>query len=84
MSSQILDRNISYAYTDKVLDPCPWGPRIYYYGCAREGGNSGWLNNNLKEAEGSPEHYQVTAQWVFGKRWDPEQRVRDLWKVLEY
>ena len=24
MSEQILDFNIGYAYSDKVLDPCPW------------------------------------------------------------
>ena len=84
LSERILDRNISYAYTDKVLDPCPWGPRIYYYGCEREGGDSGWLKNNLKEAEGSPEFYQITAKWVFGNRWDPEKHIRDLWNVLEY
>ena len=84
LSERILDRNISYAYTDKVLDPCPWGPRIYYYCSQREGGDSGWLKNNLKEAEGSPEPHQITAKWVFGNRWDPEKRIRDLWKVLEY
>ena len=27
LSKQILDTNISYAYSDKVLDPCPWGLR---------------------------------------------------------
>lgn len=84
MSEQILDRNISYAYTDKVLDPCPWGLRTYYYNCAREGGNSGWLENNLKEADGSPEFYSITAQWTFGNKWDPEKRIRDLWKFIEY
>ena len=84
LSERILDRNISYAYTDKVLDPCPWGPRIYYYCSQREGGDSGWLKNNLKEAEGSPEPHQITAKWVFGNRWDPEKHIRDLWKVLEY
>ena len=84
LSERILGRNISYAYTDKVLDPCPWGPRIYYYCSQREGGDSGWLKNNLKEAEGSPEPHQITAKWVFGNRWDPEKHIRDLWKVLEY
>jgi hypothetical protein len=43
LSSKILDTNISYAYTDKVLDPCPWGLRVYYYNCSREGGHSAWL-----------------------------------------
>ncbi len=84
LSAQILDRNISYAYTDKVLDPCPWGQRTYYHSCIREGGNSGWLNDNLNEAEGSPKFHQVTSKWVFGKRWNPEQRIKDLWDILEY
>ncbi len=48
MSKNVLDGNIHYAYSDKVLDPCPWGLRTYYYGCTREGGHSGWLNDNLK------------------------------------
>ena len=25
MSKNVLDGNIHYAYSDKVLDPCPWG-----------------------------------------------------------
>ena len=67
-----------------VLDPCPWGLRTYYYGCTREGGHSGWLNDNLKEAENAPEFYGVTAKWTFNGKWDPEQRIRDLWNVLAY
>ncbi len=55
MSKNVLDGNIHYAYSDKVLDPCPWGRRTYYYGCTREGGHSGWLNDNLKEAENAPD-----------------------------
>lgn len=84
LSKQILDTNISYAYTDKVLDPCPWGLRTYYYNCLREGGNSGWLDNNLGQAEGEPAYHTVTAQWTFGGLWDPELKVRELWPVLAY
>lgn len=84
LSSNILDQNIGYAYTDKVLDPCPWGQRTYYYGCYREGGHSGWLNDNLQTAPGSPEFHSITAKWTFGGKWDPERRVRDLWNVLCY
>lgn len=84
MSEQILDCNISYAYTDKVLDPCPWGQRTYYYSCYREGGHSGWLTNNLHEAENAPEFHGITARWTFAGKWDPEQRIRDLWHVLAY
>mgnify|MGYP001943191261 CR=1 FL=1 len=84
LSENILDQNIRYAYIDKVLDPCPWGLRVYYYGCSRDGGHSGWLNDNLQEAEGSPEFHAITAQWTFDGKWNPEKRVRDLWNVLTY
>jgi hypothetical protein len=84
LSPQILDSNIGYAYTDRVLDPCPWGQRTYYYNCLREGGHSGWLANNLEQADGQPAYHSVTALWTFGGQWDPERRVRDLWHVLAY
>ncbi len=86
LTKNILDSNISYAYTDKVLDPCPWGERVYYSGCTREGGHSGWLADNLHEAEGgdSLAYYTFTAPWTFDGRWDPEQRIRDLWDVVAY
>ena len=84
MSKNILDSNISYAYSDKVLDPCPWGLRVYYYGCEREGGNSGWLRNNLDQAPGSPAFHALTARWTFDGKWDPEARIRDLWYILKY
>ena len=84
LSSQILDTNIQYAYSDKVLDPCPWGNRVYYYNCTREGGAGHWLDDNLHEAEGAPEAYEITPQWTFDNRWDPEQRIQDLWSVIGY
>ena len=84
MSSNIKDANMAYAYADRVEDPCPWGVRTYYYGCTREGGHSGWLDDNLSGAEGSPEFHAVTAHWTFGERWDPESRIRELWRVLAY
>ena len=84
LSSQILDTNISYAYTDKVLDPCPWGLRTYYYGCSREGGHSGWLADNLEQSEEKPQFHEITAKWTFGEKWDPESRIRSLWRVLAY
>ncbi len=84
LSSQILDQNISYAYIDKVLDPCPWGQRAYYYNCHREGGDSGWLKNNIEKSEEKPDFHGVTALWTFNNKWDPENRIRDLWNVLAY
>ena len=84
LSQQIMDANISYAYTDKVLDPCPWGQRTYYYNCSREGGHSGWLNNNLQEADNAPDFFGITAEWTFGGEWNPEKHIRELWPVLAY
>ncbi len=84
MSEQVLNCNIGYAYSDKVLDPCPWGKRTYYYNCYREGGNSGWMQNNLQEAEDTTVFHGITALWTFGGKWDPEQRIRDLWDILAY
>ena len=49
-----------------------------------EGGDTGWLKDNLKESEEKPEFHGVTALWTFDKKWDPEQRIRDLWDVLAY
>ena len=84
MTKNILDSNISYAYTDKVLDPCPWGQRVYFYDCTREGGHGSWMNNNLSEADGAPEYHTVTASWTFNHQWNPERTVRELWKYLCY
>ncbi len=83
-TEQVINNNISYAYSDKVLDPCPWGQRTYYYNCTRQGGHSGWLNNNLEEAQKGLEFWNLTAEWTFDGKWDPEQRIRDLWLVLAY
>ncbi len=84
LSANIIDSNISYAYTDKVLDPCPWGQRTYYHGCSREGGHAGWLADNLGNAPGSPAPHAITARWTFEGKWDPERRIRELWPVLAY
>ncbi len=82
MSSQIIDRNIEYAYIKK--QPYPWGLRAYYYNCTREGGDSGWLKNNFNQMNKTPEPHEVTARWTFHDQWDPEACIRELWKVLTY
>lgn len=91
MTKNILDADINHAYKaqpelapGKVFDPCPWGRRVYYSGCTRDGGHKGWLADNLASAKGAPEFYGITASWTFGKRWDPEKRIRDLWPVVAY
>ena len=82
MSSQILDRDIEYAYIKK--QPDPWGLRAYYYNCTREGGDSGWLRNNLDEMEHPLASYSMTAEWTFDGKWDPEKVLRDLGRIVAY
>ena len=84
LSARIQDKNIEYAYIKRQPDPNTWGLRAYYYNCTREGGDSGWLRNNLDQMAGAPQPHQMTARWVFHDQWDPEARIRDLWSVLAY
>lgn len=83
-SKNVLDGNIHYAYSDKVLDPCPWGLRVYYNDCTREGGHSGWMNDNFEESAEKPVYYEINARWTFDGKWDPERKIRELWYVLGY
>lgn len=82
--SAMVDRSIDYAYTDKVLDSCPWGKRVYFHNVKREGGNLGWMKNNLSEAKGAPQPEQINALWTFRGLWDPEKKIKSLWNVLGY
>ena len=88
MTENIADKDIEHAYKNKAneadADPCPWGKRVYYYGCVRLGGNSGWLRNNLGAAEKSPTVSQINAKFTFGKKWDPEAQIRSVWKYIAY
>lgn len=84
MTKNVLDSDIQYAYSDKVLDPCPWGQRVYYLNCAREGGHSGWLNDNIDESEEPGTYHSTTATWTFHNKWDPEKHIRDLWPLIAY
>jgi len=84
MTDKIIDHPIGYAYTDQVLDSCPWGQRVYMYNIQRIGGTFDWMRDNLQLAKGSPNASDITAKWTFGGAWDPEARIDTLWKVLAY
>ena len=84
MTDKIIDHPIGYAYSDQVLDPCPWGQRLYMHNVHREGGDFKWLQDNLEEAKGSPKPEEITALWTFGGAWDPESRIQSLWNILAY
>jgi pectinesterase len=47
-----------------------WGHRVYYYNCKKNDGNEfNWYKNNLPK---NIEANQITSQWVFGNKWNPE------------
>jgi pectinesterase len=50
-----------------------WGERSYFYNCHREGGDYGWLTNNLSAAPGAPVPGQINAAWTFAGAWNPER-----------
>lgn len=91
MTKNIIDEDIDHAYkaqpelaNGKTIDPCPWGHRVYYHACTREGGHGDWLNDNTQTLPDKPTYYTTTAKWTFNDKWDPESRIRDLWNVLAY
>ncbi len=49
-----------------------WGERSYFYNCHRDGGDYGWLANNLSAAPGAPAPEQISAAWTFADKWNPE------------
>ncbi len=49
-----------------------WGERSYFYNCHRDGGDYGWLTNNLSTAPGAPKPEHINAAWTFAGTWDPE------------
>lgn len=69
-SENMADQDIYLVGTTNALQ---WGRRVYYFNCRREGGNYTWFANNLEKATGSPNADQVTAQWVFQNKWQPEK-----------
>lgn len=91
MTQNIKDADIAHAYKaqpqiakGKEIDPCSWGHRVYYIGCHRDGGDSGWLRDNVDQLENAPTYSSVTAAWTFKGKWDPEKCIRGLWDVLAY
>ncbi|RRN77920.1 hypothetical protein EIM50_17145 [Pseudoxanthomonas sp. SGD-10] len=79
-----IDREITYAYLDRMPDPSPLGKRVYMYNLKREGGNLAWMQDNLHTAKGSPKPEEITALWTFAGKWDPEAKVKSLWSHLAY
>ena len=84
LTDKIVDHEIGYAYSDKVLDVLEWGNRVYMYNVKRDGGNYKWMKDNLQEAKGAPKPEDITPAWTFAGKWDPEAEVEALWPLIGY
>ena len=74
-SRNMADQPIYAPISSPNLVPWKWGVRHYFYNCHREGGDFAWFKDNLSTAEGSPTPSQVTAEWTFGNKWNPEREM---------
>jgi unsaturated rhamnogalacturonyl hydrolase len=75
----LLDSELSANIADRPIYQVPepdryiWGERYYYASVHRNGGNFAWFSDNLRSADGSPRDEEITAEWTFGGRWNPER-----------
>jgi PelA/Pel-15E family pectate lyase len=56
-------------------DTYQWPGRYYYDNCHREGGDYRWFADNLERADGRPRAAEITPEWTFRGRWDPENTL---------
>jgi pectinesterase len=74
-SKNMGDRPIYAPHNSPNLVPWVWGSRHYFSNCHREGGDFAWFNNNIATAEGTPSPEEMTAEWTFGGKWNPESEM---------
>ena len=68
-ATNMADKDI---YLVPTANSIQWGRRVYYFNCHRKGGDYSWHKDNLETAAGSPRPDQVTLQWLFKNRWQPD------------
>ncbi|HQS53874.1 MAG: pectate lyase [Bacteroidetes bacterium 24-39-8] len=61
-----------YLNASQPQNQIQWGRRIYFYNCHKDGGDYGWLANNLTEAGTDLVAKDLNADWVFHGSWKPE------------
>jgi unsaturated rhamnogalacturonyl hydrolase len=67
------DKDIYLVPTDNIIK---WGKRVYYHNSHRTGGDYLWHSNNLHTAPGSPRADDITVQWLFKNKWNPEHATK--------
>jgi unsaturated rhamnogalacturonyl hydrolase len=74
----VLDSELFPNIADRPIYQVPepdryiWGQRYYYANVHRAGGDFAWFADNLHTAVRSPRDEDITAEWTFGGRWNPE------------
>ncbi|MCX6138730.1 MAG: pectinesterase family protein [Ignavibacteriales bacterium] len=79
-SKNMADKPIYYPVNPNSI--WHWGDRHYFYNCHRDGGDYEWFCDNLDKAEGRLVASQITPQWTFGGRWDPEPLAAEVLKRI--
>lgn len=54
-------------------NPLYAGERDYYFNCGKDGEQYDWYKNNLDQAEGKPKREDITPEWTFEGKWNPEE-----------
>lgn len=70
-ANNIADKDIYLVPTTNTI---AWGRRIYYFNCHRKGGDYTWHKDNLSTAPENIKPVDVTVNWLFKGRWNPEER----------
>lgn len=58
--------------------PFKWGERYYYFNCHREGGDYKWFKDNLNDAPNYPDQKEISAEWTFAGKWNPEANMPSI------
>jgi len=76
-SANLADQSIyRVVYADSTRNrPFNWGERTYFYNCHRESGDYHWFKDNLAATPDALQPEQITAQWTFTDKWDPETKT---------
>ncbi|HEX2984261.1 MAG TPA: pectinesterase family protein [Ignavibacteriales bacterium] len=84
----LLDCRFSNNMADKPIFQAPakpprvleWGERNYFHNCHGDSVDYAWHADNLDEAAGSPKPEDITPEWTFKGKWDPEAVLKNFYE----
>jgi len=70
-------------YADSTKNrPFNWGSRYYFFNCKSSSENLDWIKNNLHTTNELLKPEDITPQWTFDNKWDPESKEGP--KIISY